>query len=79
MQQGLNFSDLNSEESHRMFKKFVRHWNAGKLDEVRLVLACHPYFSIELQPVTMRVHRTTIKVCRQLTWHMGPRHSTSGR
>ena len=34
MQQDLTFSDMNSEESRKMFNKFVRRWNAGKLDEV---------------------------------------------
>ena len=40
MQQDLTFSDMNSEESRKMFNKFVRRWNAGKLDEVCDVCEC---------------------------------------
>ena len=67
-QRGLTFSDLNSEESRKMFNKFVRHWNAGKLDEVRLAFACHSVCSIEFAPVIIYgLCRAIIKVWRQLT------------
>ena len=37
LQRGLFFSDLSSEESRKLFKKFVSKWNSQSLDRVSLV------------------------------------------
>jgi hypothetical protein len=33
-QRGVFFSDLSSEESRMLFKKFAKKWNSGALDKV---------------------------------------------
>jgi len=69
VQQDLTFSDMNSEESRKMFNKFVRRWNAGKLDEVCAVCAVFAVFGkAQCKPVpVIRICRSTIEVGQQLT------------